>query len=88
MWIIYLLSQFLNRAKFSASQVVLIYFFFPETKKLNLEEISLVFDFPIKEGRRRAAEAFAQRQLAAQVAADADRKDSSEQIEVSDTIKM
>ena len=35
--------------------VVVIYFFFPETKKLSIEEISVVFDYDTKDGRMRAA---------------------------------
>ena len=35
--------------------VILIYFYFPETKQLSIEEVSLVFDYGTKEGRTRAA---------------------------------
>lgn len=38
--------------------VVLIYFFFPETKKLSIEEVSLVFDYGMKDGRAKAAAKF------------------------------
>ncbi len=38
--------------------VALIYFYFPETKKLSIEEVSLVFDYGTKEGRKQAAAAF------------------------------
>lgn len=37
--------------------VLLIYFYFPETKGLSIEEVSLVFDYGTKEGRNRAAAA-------------------------------
>lgn len=36
---------------------VLIYFYFPETKGLSMEEVSLVFDYSTKEGRKMAAQA-------------------------------
>ncbi|EED13700.1 hexose transporter protein [Talaromyces stipitatus ATCC 10500] len=38
--------------------VVLIYFFFPETKKLSIEEVALVFDYGMKDGRVKAAANF------------------------------
>jgi hypothetical protein len=38
-----------------------IYLWFPETKQLTIEEISLVFDFPGKDGRKMAAAALANR---------------------------
>ncbi|RTE77656.1 hypothetical protein BHE90_007881 [Fusarium euwallaceae] len=38
-----------------------IYLWFPETKQLTIEEISLVFDFPGRDGRKMAAAALANR---------------------------
>ncbi|ETS76806.1 hypothetical protein PFICI_12193 [Pestalotiopsis fici W106-1] len=38
--------------------VVLIYLYFPETKQLTIEEVSLIFDYDMKEGRQLAIAAF------------------------------
>ena len=46
--------------------VVLIYFFFPETKKMSIEEVGMIFDHGMKEGRAKvkaASEARVQEQL-------------------------
>jgi hypothetical protein len=46
---------------------IVIYFYFPETKKLSLEEVALVFDYGTKEGSRLARQAMEER-LAAESA--------------------
>lgn len=38
--------------------VVLIYFYFPETNKLSIEEVAVIFDFDMKDDRVQAALAF------------------------------
>ncbi|KFY63325.1 hypothetical protein V497_02046 [Pseudogymnoascus sp. VKM F-4516 (FW-969)] len=38
--------------------VVLIYFYFPETNKLSIEEVAVIFDFDMKDDRDQAALAF------------------------------
>lgn len=38
--------------------LVLIYFYFPETNKLSIEEVGFIFDFDMKDGRNQAALAF------------------------------
>ncbi|PYH92063.1 hexose transporter protein [Aspergillus ellipticus CBS 707.79] len=37
--------------------VVLIYFYFPETKKMSIEEVAMIFDYDMKGGRAQAATA-------------------------------
>ena len=40
---------------------IIIYFYFPETKKLSLEEVALVFNYGTKEGGRLAKQAMEER---------------------------
>lgn len=44
--------------------VFLIYFFFPETKKLSIEEVALIFDYDIKDAHKNAAANFETRMCA------------------------
>ena len=36
---------------------VLVYFYFPETSRMTIEEISMVFDYPIKNARQHVLDA-------------------------------
>ncbi|RSH88913.1 hypothetical protein EHS25_002575 [Saitozyma podzolica] len=49
---------------------ILIYFYFPETKGLSMEEVSLVFDYSTKEGRKMAAQALERATHDAELAAE------------------
>jgi hypothetical protein len=49
---------------------ILIYFYFPETKGLSMEEVSLVFDYSTKEGRKMAAQALERATHDAEIAAE------------------
>lgn len=48
---------------------LLVYLFFPETAKMSIEEISMVMDYPLKEGRQRVLEVMEERRAASEAAA-------------------
>lgn len=65
--------------------VILIYFYFPETKKLTIEEVSLVFDYGMKDGRKMAVAAMEERMHRVDVTKDSPDggdKLSSEHLEI------
>jgi hypothetical protein len=45
---------------------VIVYFFFPETAKMSIEEISMILDYPLKDGRQRVLEVMEARRAAEQ----------------------
>lgn len=63
----------------------LIYFCFPETKKLTIEEVSLVFDYGMKDGRKMAVASMKERMRQAEhnkCEDDKVQKISSEHVEI------
>lgn len=64
--------------------VLLIYFYFPETSKLSMEEVSLVFDYGTKEGRKMAAERL---ERATQAVESGTEKAAEEQLETTPSVK-
>lgn len=45
---------------------VIVYFYFPETAKMSIEEISMILDYPLKDGRQRVLEVMEERRAAEQ----------------------
>jgi hypothetical protein len=45
---------------------ILVWFYFPETSRMTIEEISMVFDYPVKDARRLVLEALEEKRNAEQ----------------------
>ncbi|KAI9637786.1 general substrate transporter [Dioszegia hungarica] len=43
---------------------IVVYLYFPETAKMSIEEISMILDYPLKDGRQRVMEVMEERRLA------------------------